>query len=75
VRGLLCSFWPNSSPTVAEVKTGIAAKEHKERKETKRLNVNQSAATAKTRVATKIICNRFAFLVSFLRSLRSFAAI
>ncbi len=36
---------------------------------------NQSAATAKTRFATKIICNCFAFLVSFLRLLRLFAAI
>jgi hypothetical protein len=53
-------FCPRSNPTATE-KKGIAAKDRKE----KERKFNQSAATAKIWGATKIICNCFAFLVSF----------
>ena len=64
MKGLPCPLCPGSK-AFAEEKAGIAAKERRERKKREHLTFNQSAATAKTRVATKIICNCFAFLVSF----------
>jgi hypothetical protein len=55
VRGFSCPFRPIGDQTAVKEKTEIAAKDRKERKEKERRKFNRWAATAKTRVATKII--------------------